>query len=271
MNNNWFSKIFHLVFRSGNPTYLYIGLNGFIFLLSLLIGLFSIPLTSFLAMPVLWTNFPERFYTILTYAFLNEGLLNFLFNMLTLYWVGTIFLNFLKSRQFHFVYIAGILMGGVIVLALYAIFPVMAETNGYLSGSSAPMMAVAAAVATLVPDYGLRLFLFGNVRLKYLVIILLLLQLLAVFSAQPAIGVAAIGGAIIGFVYVRALQNGKDLSKIFNKKPHLKVVRNTQTVSPKSEKPRQQEIDNILDKISKSGYDNLTKAEKEQLFRASKS
>lgn len=283
MNKNWINNIVYQVFKSGNPSYLYIGLNILLFIIAAIAGSIfyltgqatvagSQVITHFFALPADITALPLRFYTIITYAFFNDGLFTLLFNMLTLYWLSIIFSDFLKVHQYHFVYLFGCILGALFCLAVYSIFPplISAAPQTFIIGSIAPVMAITAAAATLVPDYSIRLLLIGEVRLKYIVGALVLLNLFVVVSAAPASGVAATGGAFAGFIYIRLLRAGTDLAKIFKRKPKLKVVHNSHQQQAKQQAPRQQEIDAILDKISQSGYENLSKEEKEKLFRASK-
>ena len=124
-----------------------------------------------------------------------------------------------------------------------------------------------------MPDYSIRLLLIGDVKLKYLAIAYIVLDLIGTASANAGGSFAHIGGAIIGFTYIKVLRNGTDWSNLFKKKPKLRVVKNN-GAKPSAKKNEssvdQREIDSILDKISKSGYDKLTKEEKETLFKASK-
>src|SRR5690606_34422045 len=111
-------------------------------------------------------------------------------------------------------------------------------------------------------------------KLKYLALAFMALDILAIGGFNAGGSIAHIGGALFGFVYIKRLQNGQDWSRMLGrtrKKRKLRVVRND--VPPTHEEPlvpNQEVIDRILDKISQSGYDSLTKAEKEALFKASK-
>jgi membrane associated rhomboid family serine protease len=284
MNNSVFQDIKNKIFHSGNPSYLYIGINTLVFVV---VALINVPLflsghgvnfdgiiREYFGFPASLTKLPTRFYTILTYQFFHEGFLHFLFNMLWLYWVGRIFLDFLKPRQFHFVYLAGGFAGAILFALAFNIFPVFigSISQGSVIGSSAAVMAIIVATATLVPDYSIRLLLFGDVKLKYLAIAYIVLDLIGTTSQNAGGSFAHIGGAIIGFTYIKLLQNGTDWSNLFKKRPKLRVVKNNSpksSVKKKEPSVDQNEIDAILDKISKSGYDKLTREEKETLFKAS--
>mgnify|MGYP003583515358 CR=1 FL=1 len=281
MTNNLLNDIKYKVFKSGNPVFLYMGINIAIFVAVSLIsvicffagyqGLIEGLINNYLAFPSnpgLWLT---RFYTLLTYQFFHADIFHILFNMLWLYWMGQLFLDFAKARQFHFVYIGGGILGAILYAFMYNLIPAFQSvaTTSTVIGSSAAVMAIFVAIATLVPDYSIRLLLIGNVKLKYLVLAYIILDVIAMKSYNAGGSIAHLGGALFGFIYIKLLQSGTDLSTIFKKKPKLRVVKND---APKqtTSSVNQQEIDSILDKISKTGYDKLTREEKETLFNASK-
>lgn len=287
--NNILEDLKYKVFQSGDPVFFYIGMNTLVFVAVALFGVtyflagntsirFIDYVREYFAFPAAIPKLPVRFYTILTYQFLHEDILHILFNMLWLFWMGRIFLEFLKPRQFHFVYLLGGVMGAVFFALAYNIFPAFSEAAyaATVIGSSASVMAIAVACATLLPDYTISLMLIGSVKLRYVVLVYILIDLVGIASTNAGGSFAHLGGAFFGFVYIKLLQNGNDWSSWFKKKPNLKVVRND---SPKAagaarkgntNKVNQREVDAILDKISKAGYDKLSKEEKETLFKASK-
>lgn len=286
MNSNLLKDLKFKVFQSGNPVFFYIGINVIIFVV---IALLNIPfflsgkggiaydalVREYAGFPAALSKLPFRFYTIITYQFFHDGLWHILFNMLWLFWMGNIFIDFLKPRQFHFVYLAGGVVGALFYLIAYNIFPVFAGVLPVATviGSSAAVMAVIVATATLLPDYSMRLLFLGDVKLKYLALAYIVLDLIGIASKDAGGSFAHIGGAVLGFTYIKLLKGGADWSKIFKRKPKLKVVKN-ENAKPGNRKPadgvNQEEIDRILDKISKTGYDKLTRQEKETLFKASK-
>lgn len=284
--NNLLADLKFKVFRSGNPVFFYIGLNTIVFVAVALFGVtyflagnttirFMDYVREYFGFPSAFSKLPTRFYTILTYQFLHKDIFHVLFNMLGLFWMGRIFLDFLKPRQFHFVYLAGGVMGAVFFILAYNFIPVFSGSlfGATIIGSSASVMAIAVAVITLVPDYEITMLLIGNFKLKYLVLAYVIIDLIGIATTNPADSFAHLGGAFLGFSYITLLQKGKDWSNIFKKKPKLKVVRNDAPKSgPKSNGNvvHQKEVDAILDKISKSGYNKLSKEEKETLFKASK-
>jgi len=282
--NNTFKDLKYKVFQSGNPLFFYIGINVMLFLITAIIGVvvflgripidFDLWLREYVGLPASISKLPERFYTIFTYMFFHDGILHILFNMLGLFWFGNIFMNFLKSRQFHFVYLAGGLFGGLFAVAVLNIFPVYSGglAGVTIVGASAAVMAIIFAAATLVPNYSIMLLFFGEVKIKWIAIIYFILNFIAIGSLNAGGSLAHIGGALLGFTFIKSLQSGRDWSKMFERKPKLKVVRNEKPVKKPEFKGgvSQQEIDAILDKISTSGYDKLTAVEKEKLFKASK-
>lgn len=281
--NNTFKDLKFKIFQSGNPLFLYIGINIIIFLITAIIGVFAFLsgtgfsvnnfLRDFVGLPAAINQLPTRFYTLFTYMFFHDGIFHILFNMLGLYWFGSIFMNFLKPRQFHVVYLLGGIVGGLFAIAALNIFPVFAANiqSVTIIGASAAVMSIIFAAATLVPNYTLMLMFIGEVKIKWIAVVYFILDFLAIGSVNAGGSLAHIGGALLGFVYIKNLQSGRDWSKIFERKAKMKVVKNEKPVKkPEFNSISQQEIDAILDKISTSGYDKLTTTEKEKLFKASK-
>lgn len=280
MNKSLFKDLYYKAFQSGNPIFLLMGINILVFLLINLISIveflstggspFADRMTIILSVPSTLSEIPSRFWTIITYMFVQREFFHILFNMLWLFWMGQIFMDFLNKRQFFFTYVAGGILGALTYLIAYNTIPVFSNVSSYLLGSSASVMAIVVATATLVPDYTLRLMLFGVVKLKYLAIAYFVLDIIGMSGGNPGGSIAHIGGAVAGFLFIKQLQSGRDLSNFLKRKPKLKVVKNNSGSSKHKSEPDQETIDSILDKISKSGYDSLTKTEKEQLFKASK-
>lgn len=283
--NNTFKDLKFKIFQSGNPLFFYIGLNTIIFLVAAVLSVFlflaksdlmiSEWIRDYFGVPAAISALPTRFYTVVTYMFFHDGFLHLLFNMLGLFWFGNIFMNFLKSRQFHFVYLAGGITGALIYIAGLNIFPAFAGgiIGQTVIGSSAAVMAIIVATATLVPNYAIMMMFIGEVKIKWIAIVYFFISFIGLSSANAGGNLAHIGGAILGFAFIKSLQSGRDWSKLFERKPKLRVVKNDKP--PVVRKPAfkdvsQQEIDAILDKISSSGYDKLTATEREKLFKASK-
>ena len=282
MNKSAFSELFFKVFRSGNPHFLFIGINVCVFLALNLLhlgefltggsGLAAAFLTRHLGVPSDIAELPLKFWTPLSDMFTQKDFFHLLFNMLWLFWLGQIFLDFLNRKQFVFIYFAGGIAGALLYLIAFNTIPAFHSQLGrsVLIGSSASVMAIVFATATLVPNFTIRLLFFGNVKLKFLALAYLLLSLIGVGSSNAGGNVAHLGGALMGFLFINQLQRGNDWSKIFQKKRKLKVVKSSPSERTRTSHPDQHEIDRILDKISQSGYESLSKTEKETLFKASK-
>ncbi len=243
-------------------------------------------IVSWIAVPL---NFKELLYkpwTLLTYMFVHYSLWHIFGNMLMLFVFGKIFQEYASSKRVLAVYIYGGLIGAVLALATYHIIPTFQQhaPADFMVGASAGVMAVVLASATLVPDYILHLFILGPVRLKYIALFVVVMDLIGVtYFANAGGHISHLGGALFGYIFVMQMKQGKDLSsgfnnllyklkKFFSRKPKIKVV-HKRSISDEEynlkRKIRQEEIDEILDKISSSGYESLTKKEKEILFKAS--
>lgn len=247
------------------------------------------PLVSWLALPSDLSMLVLKPWTIFTYMFLHEGFFHLFFNMILLYFGGTIFQEFLSKSKLFWTYILGGLSGALFFILAFNLFPVFEAVKGdaIALGASASVLAIVIAVSTYVPDYTIHLFLFGKVKLKYLALIMILVDLLSIQSNNAGGHIAHLGGAFWGFIYAYLLKNDNDLYKIFYgiKFPKIKwgssKAEKFTTSRPSNGKPitdeeynkkrlvSQAEIDRILDKISSSGYSSLSKEEKELLFKTS--
>lgn len=224
-------------------------------------------------------------WSLFTYAFLHADFWHILFNMMMLFFSGRMFLTFFTQKQLFGLYVIAAIFAGLVFIAGYNLFPVFEGTVSKLVGASAAVMAILIATATYAPYYEVRLMLIGTVKLWHIAIVFVVLDLINASIDNPGGHFAHLAGALMGFIYIKLLQNGTDLSKgisavldffanLFKPRkstPFKKVHRNTAPpVKPvKKEKDiTQKHIDDILDKISKSGYDSLTKEEKDFLFKA---
>jgi len=224
-----------------------------------------------------------RPWTLLTYSFMHGNVSHILWNMVLLYFASRIYLNLFSEKQFLKNYILGVLVGGLFFLIGYNLFPVFEGIYPPLVGASAGVMAILIFVATYTPNQEVRL-LFINVKLQYIGIAFVLIDILQMPYSNAGGRLAHLGGAFIGYLYASQLRMGKDIGSvldgIFNFIGSLftpKKVKNMYTVH-RSKKPskensiklQQEKIDTILDKISKSGYESLKQEEKDFLFRAGK-
>lgn len=286
MSTIW-KDIQYKMLHSGSKLNLLIGVNIIVYLLINVpatfenlfartdyIGSFS---DHYLLLPAYLPLLAKRFWTPFTYMFMHAGIFHILFNMLWLYWIGQIFEEYLGKKRTLGLYLMGGFAGAIFFVASYNLFPFYTHDNmalytGPLVGASAAVMAIIIATATLLPDYTIPLILIGPVKLKWLALFFVIVDFLGITGFNAGGELAHLGGALIGFIYIKQLQNGNDMiagiAKIFKPRPKLKVVAKN-PMRGRNDLPRQEEIDAILDKISKSGYDNLSKQEKEVLFRAS--
>ncbi|MGY4535986.1 membrane associated rhomboid family serine protease [Mucilaginibacter sp. UYNi724] len=276
--------------KSGNKLSLLIGINVIVYLainiFAVIEQLFrgfgnSIILSytnEFLLLPAYLPKLAYRFWTPFTYMFMHAGVFHILFNMLWLYWMGQIFEEYLGNKRTIGLYILGGLSGGLLFVACYNLIPaftnINAAANGVVVGASASVMAIVVATATLLPNYTVSLILIGPVKLKWLVLFYVVIDFLGIAGGNAGGEIAHLGGALFGFIYIKQVQKGRDLigwiNRLFEPKPKMTVVSSGSGTQRKaSGKPRQEDVDRILDKISGSGYDSLNKQEKEILFRAS--
>lgn len=234
-------------------------------------------------------------WTFITYSFIHGNIMHLFSNMLVLFFAGKMLEGFLGKKRILSTYIIGGLAGAIFYLISHNIFPLLLEKGDIpMIGASASVFAILTALAIYVPNY--EVFLFGafKVKLKYLAAIWIGLDVLNIGSNDGIAHFAHLGGAIWGFIFISNLRKGKDLSLWFDKivsflvllftpKKKIKIVWNKkQKTNYKSKPPRddydynankkerQDRVDEILDKIKASGYDSLTKAEKDFLFDASK-
>jgi membrane associated rhomboid family serine protease len=243
-----------------------------------------------LALPAQFSDFIQRPWTIITHAFVHDlsGIFHILFNMLVFYWFGRLFVEYLGSDKLVAIYVLGAMAGAVFFLLAYNFVPYYMERMPLLGGvgASAAVNAVIVAAATLLPDYTFFLLLIGPVRIKYIAAFYIVLSFLGSVGENAGGNVAHLGGALMGFIYIKQLQAGVNwgswitmtidwFKSLFKPRPKIKVTHRAEKSSPfgrgkTKSSISQDEIDAILDKISAGGYESLTKEEKEKLFNASK-
>ncbi len=246
-------------------------------------------LVSWIALPSSFREFILRPWSLFTYMFVHEGFFHILFNMLWHFMAGRIFVELLGPKRFIKTYWLGGLYGGLLYLALYNLLPTLQVSNSLLIGASGAVFAIFIGLAAYAPDYVIRLVFLGPVKLKWVAIVFV------VFSLPTADGnlgghLAHLGGAIWGYSYAKNLRNGKEIGNWFDRlaesvmqlfsrsnRPKMKAYKGFSSgTAPRDDvefntrkKEEQAEIDRILDKISKSGYESLSSKEKAILFKAS--
>lgn len=237
--------------------------------------------TKLFAVPSEISSLVQKPWTIFTYMFLQEQFWHLFFNMLMLYYGGMIFLHFFSQRQLLTTYIIGGIVGALFFIMAFNVFPVFENMKGsaVALGSSASVLAILVAAATYQPEHQINLFLLGQVKMKWVAIVFVIIDFLSITTGNSGGHLAHLGGALWGFLYAYMLRNKVDLS-LFKRKPRIKVKsRNADNYHqrPKSDEQynaeraeEQEEIDRILEKIAKNGYSSLNEKEKEYLFKQSK-
>ena len=244
-------------------------------------------LNKFVALPASLTQLAAAPWTLCSYMFVHYRFLHILFNLLWLYWFGKLFLLFCTPRQLGGLYALGGLAGAFLFVVSYNVFPYFQSqiSAAYLIGASASVMAIVFATAFYKKDFELNLLFIGKVKLIYIALFCLVLDLISIQSSNPGGHIAHIGGALMGIWFATSYRKGKDLTawinsiidgfvnffkknkkrekvKVHYKRPESNIEYNTRKAY------QSQKIDEILDKIKQSGYNSLSEEEKRTLFDA---
>lgn len=286
-------------FRSGNMVTRLILINCIVFITLVLLKIltysfatksdssFYISLTQeYLATPGYWKTLVTHPWTLFTSMFVQLRVWHLAWNMLVLHWFGRIVGDLLGDRRILPLYILGGVFGSMVFVVVSSYFYGM---NGHhLIGASAGVMAIVVASGVTSPDYLYHLPVIGAVKIKFLILAVIVIDILGTMSGNSGGSFAHLGGAFIGYVFVTQLRKGNDMGswinsivdlfngkklKLKSTKSNLKVVyKNPSTPTTKSapKKNIQEEVDRILEKIKKKGYEQLTAEEKDVLYRASK-
>jgi len=242
----------------------------------------------YLALPASLNELIYKPWTVISYMFLHEGFLHILFNMLWFWWFGKIFLTVFSNRQLLNVYLLGGLVGAAFYIISYNIFPVFQSVLPLAKalGASAAVLAVVISVSVYMPDYTIYLMFIGPVKLKYIAIFTVVFDILSIPSGNAGGHIAHLGGAAFGFWFGYQMRTtNRDITEFLNKifdffkdafKPNQKFKVHNNPYKTRSDweynarkNKDQKRIDEILDKVAQSGYDSLTKEEKNILFRSS--
>lgn len=281
-----------------------IAINVLVFILFFLFRtiafLFQLP-SDFLLEWFVFPKEPMEFlfkpWSIITYSFLHSGIWHILSNMLILYFSGIYFLNYFSPKRLLNYYFLGVIIGALVYMLSYNLFPAFQGMGrSYLMGASAGVMAVLIGIASHVPNMRVRLLLIGSIKFWWIAAFLLVIDIIQIPMGNAGGHLAHLGGAALGYFYTNQLQKGNDIGKWFEnmvdglasmfkkreKKARMRTVHRSGN-SPRSKSgksssrsrkmdkdDKQKKVDAILDKISKSGYDSLSKAEKDFLFQAGK-
>jgi membrane associated rhomboid family serine protease len=226
-------------------------------------------------------------WTVLSYMFLHLNFFHIFFNMIVLYLGGRLFIDYIGKNRVIGTYLIGGIAGALVYIAAFNVFPVFKEDvmTSIAMGASASVMSILIAIAVYKPNLSIPLIFIGPVKLKYIAIAFVVIDLISIHKGNAGGHLAHIGGALWGFLYIGLLKNGLDPAKyvsnlvdniggFFSPKPRLKVHYYTPRPVNDDDYNRQKvenqkKIDEILDKISKHGYESLTAKEKELLFKIS--
>ncbi|MFC0605463.1 rhomboid family intramembrane serine protease [Winogradskyella pulchriflava] len=265
--------------------------NIIVFIIGQLIKVFGRTANSlsYLRLPSDFLDFIWQPWSIITYGFAHYGFFHILFNLLVLYFISQMLMNLFRPKMALNIYLLGIIVGGLAFLLVYNVLPsrLLVNTSGVV-GASAGIRALLIFLGVYMSQTEVRLIFF-NVKLKYIAIALVIMDVIGLFGWNQGGNVAHLGGALLGYLYATKLQQGKDIGTGFEKnmdavvswflpKSTLKTVHRNKKKTIYAGKTKeefqtfnkQKRIDLILDKISKSGYESLTAEEKEFLFKAGK-
>lgn len=258
-----------------------------------LMGIEANPLTEWLSFPQSLSDFIFKPWSIVTYAFMHGSIWHIIFNMLILHLGGSQFLIYYSGKRLLNYYIMGAIFGALIYTLSYSLLPAFSSlSEGYMIGASASVMAVLIGITTKVPNQQIRLFFLGNLKLWWIAAFFLVSDIVQIPLGNAGGHLSHLGGALIGFLYTKQLDKGNDIGKwientiasfqsFFTSKPkpkkntkaRMKTVYKNKSYAKKTtinKSEKQKQIDAILDKISKSGYESLSKEEKDFLFNAGK-
>ena len=244
------------------------------FIINISTGIFqSNFITLNMALPLNLNVFVFKFWTLFTYMFSHKDLGHVFYNMLLLYFSAQTFLSFLSEKKLVYVYIMSGLMGGIILLILSAIFPSTFEYS-ILFGASAAVLGIVTSLALYIPNLPVSLFGIIEMKYKYYALLIFAVSTIIDFNVNTGGKISHFGGAFFGLFFGYMLKNGNDISELTffkrTKKSNLKVVHSNKNVKTHEQsQSNQQTIDSLLDKISKNGYESLSKSEKELLFKLS--
>jgi membrane associated rhomboid family serine protease len=282
-------------FKKGNNLtrliYINIGVFLLIHIVAIFLHLFNngemiYKFLPYLAVPADFSVLMGRPWTLFSYMFLHKDFFHLLFNLLWLYWFGKIFLEYIDEKRLLNVYLLGGLSGAVFFILSYNLFPGLKESlpGSIALGASASVMAIVVAIAVFAPQHYIYIMFLGPVRIAYVALVGFILSSLVDFSVNTGGKIAHIGGALMGYLFALQYKEGKDISQWFGRildlvfyffrttrKKKMKVTykKPSNDIEYKSQVvEKQKEVDRILDKISVSGYDSLSKSEKETLFRS---
>ena len=214
----------------------------------------------------------QRPWSLITYFFLHIEIFHLIFNMMFLYWFGTIIQDFIGNKRLVQLFFYGGLAGAAaFILAMNTVSFLIAKGPNFLNGASAGVFAVVVAAATIRPNYQVHLLLLGQVRIKYIAAFYVLWSFIETTGSNAGGNIAHLGGAILGFIFAKNFLAASKPQAIFEIKikEFAQVVNQQFQARKEPETVPEDELNAILDKISQSGYDSLSDYEQKRLFKAS--
>jgi|TARA_X000001036_G_C20633066_1_gene787959 membrane associated rhomboid family serine protease len=210
-------------------------------------------------------------WSLISYMFIHDNFIHLLFNLIWLHFGGKLFLQYLNQKQLLYTYVLGGLFGGILFIIAFNNLPALIpySENAKALGASASVLAIFFAIATYIPNFQVSIPFIGFIKLKHIALIYIILDFLNIPNGNAGGHIAHLGGAIFGFFYVKQFTQKSAKNKQNQFLSYLKNIFNFQK-SKNKKSYKMKEIDLILEKISKSGYNSLTKIEKELLFKSSK-
>jgi len=285
-------------FKRGSMLTKILFINIGVFIAINIISLFFTDAAEYVSVPGDFQTLLYRPWTLITYMFVHEGFMHLLMNMLWLWWFGKMFLTYFNDKQMAAVYLLGGFAGAFFHLGINYLLPV--GQQAMILGASAAVMSVVFAVVAYKPDFVIHLIFIGPVKLKYVGMVALFLDIIGlagnlkggIIASDGVAHIAHLGGSAFGLWFGYSMKKGKDITRSFNnflnnivsffssektKRNKMKISRQDKFSKSKSDwdynaekHTTQKETDRILDKISKNGYNSLTKKEKDFLFKQKK-
>ena len=245
-------------------------INVAIFIFTSVVSMLGFDLTNLFALPMNSTEVLYKPWTILTHMFMHSGVFHILFNMVTLYFAGNMFLSYFSERKLLSLYLAGGIFAAVMLVILSSIVPVL--SGGYAVGASAAIMTILIAMCAYKPNLSVGLMFIGQVKMKYVGIGLVVIDFISIPDSNAGGHVAHLSGALFGLIFAVLMNKGVDIMKIFDKQTKSQPKAKTQKSQPQYQAPRpkaqpskEYNMNQILDKISKKGLNSLEEEERDFL------
>lgn len=261
-----------------------------IFLFSLIFNFFfskllNLPnIQNYFVAKATWEGFLGQAWGIITYTFIHGDLLHLALNMLMIYFIGNMFLRYFRKENFLTFFLFGSISGAIAFMGFSYVF----NYGNSLLGASAAVYSIFFAMMTYLPHTKIRLFLLNfDIKFIHIGYGLLAFDILMILSDNNVGGhISHLGGAAFGYFYMKQFEKGNDflgqiIRSIFYRSKPIRKPKNTyqerRKTPPRDDyefnamrNAKQKKVDEILDKISRSGYESLTKEEKDFLFKAGK-